>query len=93
MNQFDQKLARHNLHLRRSGLRTLQISIGRKCFQSNAGMQLRNGRPLYLWDNRTGRFGESRNPNWFSLSGLRRRRRQQLHRGRPLIFFMAKKIK
>ncbi len=34
MNRFDQKLAEHDLTLRRGRLRTLQINVGRKCNQT-----------------------------------------------------------
>src|SRR5436189_2647424 len=34
MNRFDQKLAEHELMLRRSSLQTLQINVGRKCNQA-----------------------------------------------------------
>jgi radical SAM/Cys-rich protein len=34
MNRFDQTLAEHRLDLRRAGLQTLQINIGRKCNQA-----------------------------------------------------------
>ena len=34
MNRFETKLAEHNLALRRGGLQTLQINVGRKCNQT-----------------------------------------------------------
>lgn len=34
MNRFDQKLAEHNLTLRRARIETLQINVGRKCNQA-----------------------------------------------------------
>src|SRR3954468_23003901 len=34
MNRFDQKLAAHNVVLRRARLETLQINVGRKCNQA-----------------------------------------------------------
>ena len=34
MNRFDEKLAAHGLTLRRAGLRTLQVNVGRKCNQA-----------------------------------------------------------
>src|SRR5437773_6427048 len=34
MNRFDQKLAEHQLTLRRGALQTLQINVGRKCNQA-----------------------------------------------------------
>jgi radical SAM/Cys-rich protein len=34
MNRFEQKLAEHELQLRRAGLQTLQINVGRKCNQA-----------------------------------------------------------
>jgi radical SAM/Cys-rich protein len=34
MSSFDQKLAQHGLVLRRAGLKTLQVNIGRKCNQA-----------------------------------------------------------
>src|SRR6185369_7322369 len=34
MNQFDKKLKGHGMKLRRGGLQTLQINVGRKCNQA-----------------------------------------------------------
>src|SRR5262249_20422593 len=34
MNRFEEKLAEHGLTLRRAGLQTLQINVGRKCNQA-----------------------------------------------------------
>src|SRR5467141_2256538 len=34
MNQFEQKLAKHGLNLRRATLETLQLNLGRKCNQA-----------------------------------------------------------
>src|SRR5215470_7614427 len=34
MNRFDQTLSAHGLNLRRAGLQTLQINVGRKCNQA-----------------------------------------------------------
>ncbi len=34
MNQFEQKLAKHGLNLRRAALETLQLNLGRKCNQA-----------------------------------------------------------
>ncbi len=34
MNRFEEKLAAHRLNLRRTGLQTLQINVGRKCNQA-----------------------------------------------------------
>jgi len=34
MNRFEQKLSEHGLSLRRAGLQTLQINVGRKCNQA-----------------------------------------------------------
>jgi len=34
MNRFDQKLAKHNLTLRRARIETLQVNVGRKCNQA-----------------------------------------------------------
>ena len=34
MNRFAEKLSRHGLNLRRAGLQTLQINVGRKCNQA-----------------------------------------------------------
>src|SRR5438874_6812705 len=34
MNRFEEKLSAHGLALRRTGLQTLQINVGRKCNQT-----------------------------------------------------------
>src|SRR6266571_3013193 len=34
MNQFEEKLAKHGLNLRRATLETLQLNLGRKCNQA-----------------------------------------------------------